>query len=201
MSDSDAQQARRIPWLALLPLALFIALAGLFLVRLYSGDPQKLPSALIGKQVPQFALQSIEGSGAEGFAAADLTRGQVSLVNVFASWCVPCRDEHPYLMQMSKDPALQAMGVRIFGLNYKDEPQNARGFIAQYGDPYHRMGADRTGRAGIDWGVYGVPETFVVRGDGTIAYKHIGPITRESLRERLMPAILAAAQSAARAPN
>lgn len=119
----------------------------------------------------------------------------MTLVNVFASWCVPCRDEHPVLMQMAKDEKLRALGVSLYGLNYKDEPTQARGFINQYGNPYARMGADRSGRVGIDFGVYGVPETFVIRGDGTIAYKHIGPITTESFREKLMPAIEAAAKN------
>jgi cytochrome c biogenesis protein CcmG/thiol:disulfide interchange protein DsbE len=189
------QTTRRIPWLALLPLVAFVALAGLFLVRLYSGDPARLPSALIGKQAPKFALPAIEGAAGEGFSDADLKQGQVTLVNVFASWCVPCREEHPILMQMAKDPKLKALGVRLYGLNYKDEAPNARGFIAQYGNPYERAGADKTGRAGIDWGVYGVPETFVVRGDGSIAYKQIGPITQEALRDKLMPAIEAAAKA------
>jgi cytochrome c biogenesis protein CcmG/thiol:disulfide interchange protein DsbE len=188
-------ESRRIPWLAILPLAAFVALAGLFFVRLYSGDPSRLPSALIGKQVPNFTLPAIEGAPGPGFSNADLAKGDVTLVNVFASWCVPCREEHPLLMQMAKDPALKAMGVRLFGLNYKDEAQNARGFIAQYGNPYDRMGADLAGRAGIDFGVYGVPETFVVRGDGTIAYKQIGPITPDDLRNKLMPAIEAAVKA------
>lgn len=190
-----SERKRRIPWLALLPLIAFAALAGLFLVRLYSGDPARLPSALIGKQAPTFALPAIEGAGGEGFSDADLKQGQVTLVNIFASWCVPCREEHPILMQMAKDPKLKALGVRLYGLNYKDEPANALRFIAQYGDPYARIGADVKGRAGIDWGVYGVPETFVVRGDGSIAYKQIGPISQESLRDKLMPAIEAAAKA------
>ncbi len=195
MSEAGTTGKRRVPWLALLPLLIFAALAGLFLVRLDTKDTQELPSALIGKQTPQFTLPAIEGMGVEGFSSADLAQGHVSLVNIFASWCGPCRDEHPFLMQLSRDPKLKDMGVRIFGLNYKDDPQNARRFIAQYGDPYFRMGADRSGRTGIDWGAYGVPETFVVRGDGTIAYKHVGPITQASLREKLMPAIEAAARA------
>ncbi len=192
MSESE----RRIPWLALLPLVAFVALAGLFLVRLTAnGDPARLPSALIGKQAPKFALPAIEGTSGDGFSDADLKRGQVTLVNVFASWCVPCRDEHPLLMQMAKDPMLTALGVQLYGLNYKDTAAHARGFLAQYGNPYAHTGADLKGRAGIDWGVYGVPETFVVRGDGSIAYKQIGPITADALRDRLMPAIEAAAKA------
>jgi cytochrome c biogenesis protein CcmG/thiol:disulfide interchange protein DsbE len=194
-----SESKRRIPWLALLPLAAFAALAGLFLFQLDRAkkdpDAKALPSALVGKQAPRFALPAIEGTSGEGFSDADLKQGQVTLVNIFASWCVPCREEHPILMQMAKDPKLKALGVRLYGLNYKDEAANARGFIAQYGNPYERTGADLKGRAGIDWGVYGVPETFVVRGDGSIAYKQIGPITQEALRDKLMPAIEAAAKA------
>ncbi|MBX9741101.1 MAG: DsbE family thiol:disulfide interchange protein [Beijerinckiaceae bacterium] len=187
-----AAPRRRIPWLALLPVLVFVALAILFAIRLYSGDPSRLPSALIGKQVPAFRLPPIEGLPGDGFSEADLKGGRVSIVNIFASWCVPCRDEHPFLMKMSQDPKLKDAGVRMFGLNYKDEPKNAREFLAQFGNPYGLTGADRPGRAAIDWGVYGVPETFVVRGDGTIAYKQIGPINDENFRTRIMPAVEAA---------
>ena len=186
MSESE----RRIPWLALLPLVAFVALAGLFLVRLTAnGDPARLPSALIGKQAPKFALPASEGTSGDGFSDADLKQGQVTLVNVFASWCVPCRDEHPLLMQMAKDPTLTALGVQLYGLNYKDTAAHARGFLAQYGNPYARTGADLKGRAGIDWGVYGVPETFLIGRDGRIAYKLVGPITAENLVKVLQPEI------------
>ena len=193
-----SESKRRIPWLALLPLIAFAALAGLFLFQLDRAqkdpDLKALRSALVGKQAPTFALPAIEGTTGEGFSDADLKQGHVTLVNIFASWCGPCRDEHPILMQMAKDPKLKALGVRLYGLNYKDDAANALRFIAQYGDPYERIGADVKGRAGIDWGVYGVPETFVVRGDGSIAYKQIGPITQDALRDTLMPAIEAAAK-------
>jgi cytochrome c biogenesis protein CcmG/thiol:disulfide interchange protein DsbE len=194
-----SESKRRIPWLALLPLIAFAALAGLFLFQLDRAkkdpDLKALPSALVGKQAPKFALPAIDGATGEGFSDADLKQGQVTLVNIFASWCVPCREEHPILMQMGKDPKLKALGVRLYGLNYKDDAANALRFIAQYGNPYERVGADVKGRAGIDWGVYGVPETFVVRGDGSIAYKQIGPISQEALRDKLMPAIEAAAKA------
>ena len=148
----------RIPWLALLPLIAFVALAGLFKFQLDKAekttDAKALPSALVGKQVPVFALPAIDGTAGEGFSDADLKLGQVTLVNVFASWCGPCREEHPLLMQLARDPKLKALGVQLYGLNYKDEATQARGFLAQYGNPYARTGADVRGRAGIDWGVF-----------------------------------------------
>ena len=177
--------------LALLPLAAFLALATLFFMRL-GADTQRLPSALVGRAAPAFTLPPLEGANAPGFSDADLKTGSVTLVNVFASWCGPCRDEHPVLMAMAADDALKALGVRMAGLSYKDEPGNAARFLRELGSPYAMIGVDRTGRAGVDWGVYGVPETFVVRGDGTIAYKHIGPLTDANLREKLMPEIMKA---------
>ena len=131
---------------------------------------------------------------APGLADADLRQGKVTLVNIFASWCVPCHDEHPALMKLAHDASLQAKGVRIAGINYKDEAPNARKFLAEDGNPYGMIGVDKPGRASIDWGVYGVPETFVVRGDGTIAYKFIGPLSEETLRTVLMPEIEKAAR-------
>ena len=173
----------------LAPLAVFLALAGLFFVRLYSGDPSILPSALIGREVPDFALAPLDGleqDGAPvpGFAKADLESGGVSVVNVWASWCIPCREEHPVLEELSR-----VDGFRLYGLNYKDKPENARRFLGQYGNPFDAVGVDASGRTGIDWGVYGVPETFVVDGAGRITYKHVGPLTPQSMRERLVPEI------------
>jgi cytochrome c biogenesis protein CcmG/thiol:disulfide interchange protein DsbE len=178
------------PLLIFAPLVLFAALALLFLFRLYSGDSTLLPSALAGKEVPAFDLPAVEGlPDKPGFADADLRQGHVTLVNVFASWCVPCHQEHAFLMQLSADPGLQAAGVRLFGLAYKDDPGNIRKFLAEGGDPYARIGADRKGRIAIDWGVYGVPETYIVKGDGRVAYRFVGPMTGESFRAVIWPEI------------
>lgn len=183
-----ANEIRRRRVVAFLPLALFLGLAGLFYVQLYAGDPQTLPSALIGRPAPDFALPPVPGLAREGqptpaLARADLLGG-VTLVNVWASWCVPCRDEHPVLMQMADDPRF-----RLVGLNYKDDPGNAASFLADLGNPYAAVGSDRTGRAGIDWGVYGVPETFVVDADGLIRFKFIGPLTPEDVVQTLLPEV------------
>ena len=177
--------------LVALPAIVFAALAGLFLHQLESGaDPHKLPSALIGKPVPDFALPPLAGLGRDGaavpgFGSGDLKiPGRVTVVNVFASWCVPCRQEHPVLSLLEKDPR-----VRLVGLNYKDLPENARRFLGALGNPYAAVGADENGRVGIDWGVYGVPETFVVDATGTITHKFVGPLSETTLRDVLTPEI------------
>ncbi len=187
MTAQDAVPTRR-PWLAYLPVAVFAALSAVFYLALQGGDHSRLPSALVGKPAPAFSLPPLDAK-AEGFSDADLRKGQVTIVNVFASWCVPCRDEHPYLLQLDKDPALQGGGARLVGLAYKDEPANSLKFLGEVGNPYARVGADLSGRVGIDWGVYGVPETFVVRGDGVIAYKFVGPLNGAGLRDDLLPEI------------
>jgi len=174
----DAPRRGRL--LFLLPVLIFLALAALFLVRLYSGDPSQVPSALIGRPVPAFALDPLpgllkEGRPSPGLSSADL-RGQVTVVNVWASWCAPCREEHPALMELAKDPS-----IRVVGINYKDNPENARRFLGALGNPFAAVGVDPKGRAAIDWGVYGVPETFIVGPDGAIRHKHIGPLTPETL--------------------
>jgi len=164
-----------------LPLLVFVVVVG-FLGAGLGLDPRKIPSPLIGKPVPEFDLPPVKGRTL-GLASRDL-KGEVSLVNVFASWCVSCREEHPVFMDLRKRGV-----VPIHGLNYKDKPDDAAGWLAEMGDPYTRTGADLDGRVAIDWGVYGVPETLVVGRDGRIAYKHIGPITPQILREKLMPLI------------
>ena len=165
----------------LVPLAVFVGLAVFFAIGL-TLDPREVPSVLIGKPVPQFALPPVQGRTL-GLATADL-KGEVSLVNVFASWCVACREEHPLLMQISREGI-----VPVHGLNYKDAPADAARWLDQMGDPYRRTGADRDGRVAIDWGVYGVPETFVVDANGTIAYKRIGPITPDVWNNTMLPLI------------
>jgi cytochrome c biogenesis protein CcmG/thiol:disulfide interchange protein DsbE len=170
-------------WLAAIPVAIFAALALIFWKGL-SGNPSELPSALIGKPVPQFALPAIDGLGVPGFDAAALKQGEVTLVNVWASWCGPCRVEHPVLMDLSKRD-----GIRLHGLNYKDDPVNAVQFLATLGQPYHAVGADRPGRAAVDWGVYGVPETFVIDGQGIIRYKFVGPLSPQAVAAVLVPEI------------
>jgi cytochrome c biogenesis protein CcmG/thiol:disulfide interchange protein DsbE len=179
---------RRRRLLVLLPLAVFLALAGLFLYRLGSGDPSLVPSALIGRPVPQTTLPPLEGlvrdgGPVPGIAAEDF-KDSVTVVNVWASWCVPCHDEALLLMKMAEDKRF-----RIVGINYKDQPDNARRFIGRHGNPFGAVGADANGRASIDWGVYGVPETFVVGRDGRIALKLVGPITAANLETTLKPAI------------
>lgn len=185
----SADSQRRTGWLTALPLLAFVALAGLFLVALFSGDPSRLPSALVGRPVPAFELPPVEGlmraeAPVPGFASADLAVGKVSIVNVWASWCGPCHEEHPFLVALAARTK-----APLFGIDYKDDPAEARRFIGRYGNPYTRVGADRSGRVAVDWGVYGVPETFIVDGRGRIAYKHVGPITAEAIETKLLPAI------------
>jgi cytochrome c biogenesis protein CcmG/thiol:disulfide interchange protein DsbE len=180
-------------WLLFLPIAVFAALAALFFIRLYAGDASLLPSALIGRQVPHFDLRPLPDVQTPGLSDSDLRTGRVTLVNVFASWCVPCHAEHPVLMQISRDPQLEER-VALVGLAYKDEPENTRRFLGQSGNPFLRIGIDASGRTAIDFGVYGVPETYVIKGDGTIAYRFIGPLSEESFRQVLLPQIIAASK-------
>jgi cytochrome c biogenesis protein CcmG/thiol:disulfide interchange protein DsbE len=174
--------------LVLLPLLAFLALAALFFVRLGAGDASRIPSALIGHPAPKTDLPALAGIERDGKAVPGLTNatfnGNATLVNVWASWCVPCRDEVPQLDQLSKDKRIQLVGI-----NYKDAPDNARRFLNRYGNPFAAVGTDENGRSSIDWGVYGVPETFVIGRDGKIAYKLVGPITAENLAKALGPEI------------
>lgn len=174
-----ARPARRL-WL-FLPLLVFLALAALFFLRLGAGDPSRLPSALINKPVPDFDLAAL-APGGEGLTDEALASG-VHVVNIWASWCGPCRLEHPILMQLAADSRFTMVGI-----NQKDVPENARRFLGALGDPFDRIGADRTGSVSIDWGVYGVPESFIVK-DGIIVHKHVGPLSEETLARDFMPAL------------
>jgi cytochrome c biogenesis protein CcmG/thiol:disulfide interchange protein DsbE len=178
----------RLAW----PLVIFSVLALLFALALRSGDPSRLPSALIGRPAPQVALPPLEGlsDGANpigGFATADLAKGEVSVVNFWASWCAPCVQEHPLLVALK-----ERTGVPLYGVNYKDQAANARRFLGRYGNPFAAVGVDGNGRAAIEWGVIAMPETFVVDGRGVIVYKHVGPISPEALETKIIPAIRAA---------
>jgi cytochrome c biogenesis protein CcmG/thiol:disulfide interchange protein DsbE len=151
---------------------------------MFRDDPEALPSALEGQPAPPLVLTKL-GPG-EPFTDADLRSGGVKLVNYWASWCAPCRIEHPVLME------IEASGIPVYGINYKDDPEKALGFLAELGDPYAAIGADESGRTALDWGVYGVPETYVIDGSGTIRLRFAGPITREIYERRILPAIEAA---------
>jgi cytochrome c biogenesis protein CcmG, thiol:disulfide interchange protein DsbE len=167
-----------------LPLAGFAVLAVLFWFRLGDGDPSKIPSALIGHPAPQTALPPLEGLASAGAQVPGLDpamfKGKVSVVNVWASWCVPCHEEAPLLTELAKDKRLQ-----LIGINYKDAADNARRFLGRYGNPFGVVGVDGNGRAAIEWGVYGVPETFVVGREGTIVYKLVGPVTPDNINSVL----------------
>lgn len=168
--------------LAVLPLLLLVGLVAVFALNM-DRDPSLVRSVLINKPAPAFTLPAVAGTGVEGFDTASL-QGEVTVVNVFASWCIPCREEHPLLERLKAET-----GVRIFGINQKDAPENAVAFLTELGNPYQRIGGDADNRVSIDWGVYGVPETFVVNAAGVITFKHVGPISPESLEKELIPAI------------
>jgi len=165
-----------------LPLLALVALVAIFAFSI-NRDPNLVRSVLIDKPAPAFVLEAVPELGVPGFDTASL-KGQVSVVNVFASWCIPCRDEHPLLLAL-RDTA----NIRLLGINQNDVPENARAFLAELGNPYDAVGADRDRRVSIDWGVYGVPETFVVDADGIITFKHVGPLTPQTLQSDLLPAI------------
>jgi len=186
LTPKDDRPPRKL--IVFLPLVIFLALAALFFFRLGAGDPNVVPSALIGRPAPETTLPPLAGLEHDGKAmpgiAPETFRGKVTLVNVWASWCGPCREEAPLLDQLAKDTRIQ-----IVGINYKDQPDNARRFLGRYGNPFTAVGVDDTGRASIDWGVYGVPETFIVGRDGRIAYKLVGPITADNIEKNLKPEI------------
>ena len=194
---------RAFGWVAF-PVVAFATVAALFAVSL-KGDPSKLPSAFLGKPVPAFAFTPVDGLGAtgigttgtgttgtlvNGFDQAALGHGSVTVVNFWASWCAPCIDEHPQLVALKDRP-----GLVVAGVNVKDDPAAARQFLNRYGNPFAIIGADRTGRGSIEWGVYGTPETFIVDGKGVILFKHVGPISPDSLEKTILPAIEAAKRS------
>ena len=181
-------EKKRFNLLILLPLLAFIGLAALFLYRLGTGDPSVLPSALIGRPAPVTDLPPLPGVERNGKPIPGVSnatfQGAVTLVNVWASWCVPCRDEVPFLEQLSKDKRIQLVGI-----NYKDAPDDARRFLNRFGNPFIANGRDASGRTSIDWGVYGVPETYLIGRDGRIAYKLVGPVTADNLIHTLEPEI------------
>jgi cytochrome c biogenesis protein CcmG, thiol:disulfide interchange protein DsbE len=191
VSNGQSDKKRRNVFI-LLPLIAFIALAALFLYRLGTGDPSVLPSALIGHPAPVTDLPPLPGVERNGKPIPGVSnatfQGAVTLVNVWASWCVPCRDEVPFLEQLSKDTRIQLVGI-----NYKDAAEDARRFLNRFGNPFAANGRDASGRTSIDWGVYGVPETYLIGRDGRIAYKLVGPVTADNLVRTLEPEIAKAA--------
>lgn len=193
-SQPQEQQPSRGRFWMLAPVVIFAMLAGLFMVGLQSGDPSRLPSALVGKPAPDLALPAVEGlldNGAQvpGLATRDISNGKVTVLNVWASWCGPCRDEHPLLIELAS-----RNDINLVGLNYKDQRENAVRFLTSLGNPFSRVGADSTGRTAVDWGVYGVPETYVINAEGKITYKYTGPLTPKAMQEDLLPAIASAQQ-------
>lgn len=192
MNSTDAPTRRSgISWPIMIAVIVFFALAGVFAYMLVLPDrvASTVPSALIGRDAPQTPLPAVEGMTTEagdpmpGFDPAML-EGNISLVNIWGSWCAPCREEHPWLMELANDPR-----IRLIGFNYKDKPENAIRFLRQLGNPYDAVGADGNGRTAIEWGVYGVPETFIVGPDGVIAYKHVGPINQDIMTRKIVPEI------------
>ena len=181
-------QGRGRRLIVLVPLVAFLALAILFMLRLGAGDPSRIPSVLIGQPAPPTSLPALAGLERDGEPVPGLEaatfKSHVTVLNVWASWCVPCREEAPLLMKLAADPR-----IRVVGIAYKDQPDNARRFLGRFGNPFVANGVDANGRAAIEWGVYGVPETFVIGRDGRITYKLIGPITPNNLERVVKPAI------------
>lgn len=186
--QGDAAPRRRV-FSVVAPVVIFTAVAALFFLALQKGDPSRLPSALIGRPAPMVDLPPVPGlasNGAQvqGFKTSDIGRGKPAVVNFFASWCLPCADEHPQLVTLVK-----RTGVTLIGINNKDQPANAIRFLELHGNPYAAVGADTNGRAAIEWGVYGMPETFIVDANGTVVFKHVGPISPEILEQKVLPAL------------
>ena len=189
MSEAAGPSKARRVLVAAIPLIIFGALAGIFLMQLTSGrDNSVIPSALIGKSAPTLALQPLEGAIRAGQPVPALDtaaiKGKLTLVNVWASWCVPCRQEHPVLLGLAQDPR-----INVVGINYKDKNDAALAFLGELGNPFRAIGVDPRGVAAIDWGVYGIPESFLVGPDGKILFKQVGPFTDDAVRNRLLPKI------------
>lgn len=181
---SETRQKSPFRWLIFLPPAIFGVIVGLFLFGMYRDDPEGLPSTMVGRSPP--ALQ-VTALGSAALTTADvLAAPELKLVNFWASWCAPCRVEHPFLMELAQE------GIPIHGINYKDQPGNAQGFLDELGNPYTTVGADSTGRTAIEWGVYGVPETYLIDASGKILLRHAGPITRQEYDRVIRPAVEAA---------
>lgn len=189
VSTRDGQvQPKRSNLIVVVPVIVFAVLAIVFGFSLKSSDPSRLPSALIGKPVPNVDFPALDGlvekgQPLKGVTPADLAQGEVTVVNFFASWCGPCVQEHPMLVELGR------RGVKLVGINYKDPPPGGRRFLGRYGNPFAAVGTDASGRGAIEWGVYGMPETFVIDGKGRIAFKYVGPISPKVLEEQMMPAI------------
>ncbi|MBB4123143.1 DsbE family thiol:disulfide interchange protein [Martelella radicis] len=182
--EEENTSGRRRSLMAAVPLLVVAVLFAVFGWQILAGrDPQEIPSVLIGKKAPALDLPPLQGSGLPALTDAEI-EGKFTLVNVFASWCVPCRQEHPFLMELAEDPE-----INVVGINYKDNPDNALRFLGELGNPYAAIGVDRRGAAAIDWGVYGIPETFVVGPDGTIIFKKVGPIDSTSYAREILPVI------------
>lgn len=196
MSQVETAPPRRSPLVFLAPLIIFGLLAVIFGIGLFSGDKSKVPSALIGRLAPAIALSPLEGLQRDGkpvpaFGNPDLATGKATLVNVWASWCAPCRVEHPVLMGLAETDAVKQGKVALVGMNYKDEAENARRFLGALGNPFSAVGVDPAGRSAIEWGVYGVPETFVIGPDGHILDKHVGPLDQMAASKLLQRALKA----------
>lgn len=181
-------QRRLLP--VLMPLLVFVVLAAIFMAALQKGDPSRIPSALIGRPAPATVLPPVEGVALPGLAHGDLARGRPTVLNFWASWCLPCVEEHPQLVALAT-----RTGIPILGINHRDQPANAARFLARHGNPYAAVGADMNGRAAIEWGVYGMPETFILDGGGKIVFKHVGPISQDALVRQVLPALEKAAAS------
>ncbi len=197
MTEETEQNPKTRIWTSILPLFIFLGIAGASysLLSTEGRNISALPSALLDKPAPNLGVPELKGLSKAGKQipgmTQDMFKDKISIVNVFASWCVPCRQEHPQIVELGNDSRLQMVGI-----NHKDSNRNALGFLAELGNPYDVVGVDRSGRASIEWGVYGVPETFIVNHEGRIIYKHVGPVHARDLAQRLMPIIEDALQSA-----